>query len=162
RAPDTPTGISRPFSSTRESRLSRCHASATGRGGGPHGEAVVGRPGQVPDGREMLKRIKIQGYKSLVDVEVELQPLSVPFGPHAVGKSNFLDALQLLSRVATSRTLREAFDPPYRGTALESFHFGPGGVKSLLRQESARFSFEADVELSPQVIRSVEKQIAEL
>jgi AAA15 family ATPase/GTPase len=29
----------------------------------------------------MLKRIRIKGYKSLVDVEVELQPLSVLFGP---------------------------------------------------------------------------------
>jgi hypothetical protein len=27
----------------------------------------------------MLKRVKIQGYKSLVDVEVKLQPLSVLF-----------------------------------------------------------------------------------
>jgi AAA15 family ATPase/GTPase len=41
----------------------------------------------------MLKRVKIQGYKSLVDVEVKLQPLSVLFGPNAAGKSNFLDAL---------------------------------------------------------------------
>lgn len=30
----------------------------------------------------MLKRIKIQGYKSLVDVDVELQPLTVLFGPN--------------------------------------------------------------------------------
>ena len=44
----------------------------------------------------MLKRVKIQGYKSLEDVEVQLQPLSVFFGPNASGKSNFLDALQLL------------------------------------------------------------------
>ena len=42
----------------------------------------------------MLKRVKIQCYKSLTDVEVQLQPLSVLFGPNASGKSNFLDALQ--------------------------------------------------------------------
>ena len=58
----------------------------------------------------MLKRIKIQGYKSLVDVEVSLEPLSVLFGPNVSGKSNFLDALQLLSGIATSRTLKEAFE----------------------------------------------------
>ncbi len=39
----------------------------------------------------MLKRIKIKGYKSLVDVDVSLRPLSVLFGPNAAGKSNFLD-----------------------------------------------------------------------
>src|SRR5579872_3613376 len=57
----------------------------------------------------MLKRVKIRGYKSLVDVEVHLQPLSVFFGPNASGKSNFLDALQLLSRIATSNNLNDAF-----------------------------------------------------
>lgn len=63
-------------------------------------------------GTLMLKRVKIQGYKSLVDLEVNLQPLSVLFGPNASGKSNFLDALQLLSRLATSNSLNEVFDPP--------------------------------------------------
>ena len=38
----------------------------------------------------MLKRIKIKGYKSLIDLEVSLCPLSVLFGPNAAGKSNFL------------------------------------------------------------------------
>lgn len=68
----------------------------------------------------MLKRVKIQGYKSLEDVEVHLQPLSVFFGPNASGKSNFLDALQLLSRMTTSSNLNDAFRHPYRGTPLEA------------------------------------------
>src|SRR5207248_4379486 len=92
----------------------------------------------------MLKRVKIQGYKSLVDVEVNLQPLSVLFGINATGKSNFLDALQLLSRIATSRELREAFEPPYRGAPLESFTFGPRGIKDLLLQEKASFTIEVE------------------
>ena len=57
----------------------------------------------------MLKRIRIQGYKSLEDVEVRLSQLVVLFGPNAAGKSNLLDALQLLSKLGTSRTLKEAF-----------------------------------------------------
>ena len=69
----------------------------------------------------MLKRIHIRGYKSLEDVEMNLSQLVVLFGPNAAGKSNFLDALQLLSKLGTSRTLKEAFDPPYRGKPLESF-----------------------------------------
>src|SRR5581483_7002379 len=102
----------------------------------------------------MLKRIKIQGYKSLVDVETELQPLTVLFGPNAAGKSNFLDALQLLSRIATSTNLRDAFAPPYRGTILESFTFGPKGIQGLLEQERASFSLEIDVELSQRSIEA--------
>src|ERR1700747_1392757 len=107
----------------------------------------------------MLKRVVIKGYKSLIDLDLTLQPLSVLFGPNAAGKSNFLDALQLLSRMATSRTLKEAFDPPYRGTALESFSFGPSGIEGLLKKESASFMFEVDVELSPFIVDSVNGQI---
>jgi AAA15 family ATPase/GTPase len=69
----------------------------------------------------MLKRIEIKRYKSLVDVAVDLKPLVVLLGPNAAGKSNFLDALQLLSRMAVSPTLKAAFEPPYRGKPLESF-----------------------------------------
>ena len=71
----------------------------------------------------MLKRIKIQGYKSLVDLELNLKPLSVLVGPNASGKSNFLDALQLLSQIATCQTLEAAFEPPYRGYPLGIVHF---------------------------------------
>ena len=82
----------------------------------------------------MLKRIKIQGYKSLVDLGLNLEPLSVLVGSNASGKSNFLDALQLLSRMATCHTSEEAFDPPYRGHPLESFTFGDEGIKRLLKR----------------------------
>ena len=84
----------------------------------------------------MLRKIKIRGYKSLIDAEVSLNPLSVLFGPNAAGKSNFLDALQLLSGMAISRTLKEAFEPPYRGNPLESFAFGEEGIKGLLGKEA--------------------------
>lgn len=107
----------------------------------------------------MLKRVKIQGYKSLVDVEVNLQPLTVLFGPNASGKSNFLDVLQLLSSIATSRTLKDAFSPPYRGTPLESFTFGPLGIKDLLAQERVSFSVEVDIELSQTIVDKVNQEI---
>lgn len=110
----------------------------------------------------MLRRIRIQNYKSLVDSDVTLEPLTVIFGPNAAGKSNFLDALQLLSRLATSRTLKEAFESPYRGTPLESFTFGNDGIQGLLAQETAAFSIEADVELSTAVVDAVNQQIREM
>jgi predicted ATPase len=105
----------------------------------------------------MLKRVKIQGYKSLVDVEVELQPLTVLFGPNAAGKSNFLDALQLISRLATSKKLSDAFEPPYRGTVLESFTFGPQGIEGLLKQEKVSFSLEVDIEFSKKTLETAKQ-----
>ncbi|RKU08383.1 recombinase RecF [Candidatus Poribacteria bacterium] len=110
----------------------------------------------------MLKRIKIQGYKSLVDLEVNFGHLAVLVGPNASGKSNFLDALHLLSRIATSRTLKEAFGPPYRGHALESFTFGKEGIKSLLAQETVSFRIEVDVQLSPKIVENVNQHIQKM
>jgi len=110
----------------------------------------------------MLKRIHIRGYKSLEDVEVRLSQLVVLFGPNAAGKSNFLDALQLLSKLGTSRTLKEAFDPPYRGKPLESFTIGERGIRGLLEQKRLCFSIEADLGLSDAIISAVNREIQEM
>lgn len=110
----------------------------------------------------MLKRIEIKNYKSLKNVEVTLNSLSVIFGPNAAGKSNFLDALLLLSRMATSRTLKDAFEPPYRGKPLESFTFEEDGIKGLLGHDTLSFIMEADVEISETVAAAVNRQIREM
>ena len=110
----------------------------------------------------MLTRIHIQGYKSLKNVEVRLSELSVLFGPNAAGKSNFLDCLQLLSRLATSRTIEKAFEPPHRGNPLESFTFGEGGIEGALAKEKLSFSIEVDVRLSDAVVDAVNRQIKEM
>ncbi len=109
----------------------------------------------------MIRRIHIKRYKSLRDVEVELRPLSVLFGPNAAGKSNFIDALQLLSRIAGSRSLKEAFEPPYRGKPMESFSFGDTGMEGLMKKASVSFSIEVDIDLSPAVVDAVNKEISE-
>ena len=50
----------------------------------------------------MLEALSIQGFKSLVKVDaVDLPRMVVLFGPNAAGKSNFLDAILALSRIAT-------------------------------------------------------------
>jgi AAA15 family ATPase/GTPase len=108
----------------------------------------------------MIKRIKVNGYKSLKDVEVQFQPLSIMFGPNAAGKSNLLDALSLISGIVTKKNLKEAF-AGQRGLPLESFYYGDEGFERLRENETAEASFEVDVELSPRVIAGVEKLITE-
>ncbi|MBI4580416.1 MAG: AAA family ATPase [Planctomycetes bacterium] len=110
----------------------------------------------------MIRRIRIKGYKSLQDLEVRLQPLCVLFGPNAAGKSNFLDALQLLSGIARTRSIKEAFAPPYRGLPLESFAFGPEGMSELVRRNTASFSIEVDLELSDSIVQLVDRQVREM
>ena len=118
-----------------------------------------------PAGHEkspMLTRIHIDGYKSFHDVEVRLLPLAVMFGPNAAGKSNLLDALQLLAKLGTSRTVKEAFDAPYRGKPLESFTIGEKGIRGLIEQERLTFSIEADLHLSDAVVEAVNRDIREI
>ncbi|HEY7348434.1 MAG TPA: AAA family ATPase [Ktedonobacterales bacterium] len=106
----------------------------------------------------MLRRVRIRGYKSLRDVEVRFdRPLSIIIGANASGKSNLFDALALLRRMVTQPTLREAFDE-HRGSPLEAFSFGSEGIEGLLKQNSAVFSIEVDIELSPDTIELVNQQ----
>src|SRR3972149_3239848 len=94
----------------------------------------------------MLKRIRVQGFKSLADIEVEFPALTVLFGPNASGKSNLLDALLILSRLATERTLADALSGPVRGYPAELFRFPAGGLGSFLEREQARFIMAADLD----------------
>lgn len=110
----------------------------------------------------MIRRIHIEGYKSINNLEVRPRPLTVLFGPNAAGKSNFLDAIQLLSRAVTARTLKEAFEAPYRGMPLESFTFDPEGIAGHLKKNSLKFTIEVDVDLSTDTVNAIERQIAEM
>lgn len=94
----------------------------------------------------MLSRFKVQGFKSLLDVELELTPLVVLMGPNAAGKSNLLEALLLLSRLVTEQTLSAAIGPPLRGYPLEAFSLPEGGLEALLQQDRAELTLEAEVQ----------------
>ena len=109
----------------------------------------------------MITRVFIKGYKSLRNIDVSLRPLTVIVGPNASGKSNLLDALGLLSRVVTSRTINDAFDE-HRGLPLEAFFVPTGGLGELLQQETLQFSLGVDIELSPGVVEDTEKLIRDL
>lgn len=93
----------------------------------------------------MLKTLRVKGFKSLLDTEVHLAPLVVLFGPNASGKSNFLEALLLLSRLVTERTASAALGPPIRGYPLEAFSMPRGGLAGLLGRQHVDLSIEVDV-----------------
>lgn len=94
----------------------------------------------------MLGRFRAKGFKSLEDVTVDLPKLTVVFGPNATGKSNLLDAIQVLSRCVTERTLTEALTEPVRGLPAEAFSLPGGGLPELLRKKKASFELGAWVE----------------
>lgn len=84
-----------------------------------------------------LERLEIEGFRSLHSVRWEPGRLNVWIGPNAGGKSNFLDALELLQAAATGE-FREAV-------------FARGGMIPLLwdgRAERIRFSLTAGEEIA--------------
>ena len=109
----------------------------------------------------MIRRVFIKGYKSLRDVDLELQPLTVLVGPNASGKSNLLDALGLLSRIVTGGPIKSAFDE-HRGQPLEAFFIPPGGLEESLRRESLQLTLGVDVGLSQSAVDAVEKLVTEM
>ena len=101
----------------------------------------------------MLKTLKVRGFKSLDDVTLDFPRLTVLFGPNASGKSNILDAVQALSRFATSRTLADALAEPIRGYPVEAFSFPSGGLAELLSGPPRKFDLEAELEVGQDPFR---------
>lgn len=82
----------------------------------------------------MLKRIRLKDFKSFVDEEVEVAPLTVLVGANASGKSNFLEALRFLQGTEFDMNLAEVLNgedrpgpdpwPGLRGRAEETARIG--------------------------------------
>src|SRR4051812_33508725 len=79
----------------------------------------------------MITRIEIDGFKSLREFAVDLEPLTVFIGPNSAGKSNILDALALLSRLSTM-PVDEAFKQG-RGRAIDQFTRRGGEAGTTIR-----------------------------
>lgn len=80
------------------------------------------------DFKVYLKNVKVAGYQSLGNVQFPLKPLTILVGPNASGKSNTLDALELL------RTMMVREDIP-AAEIIENLKWAGG---------SAQMSFQLD------------------
>lgn len=56
----------------------------------------------------MLTRLRVSGFKNLIDVEVLFGPFTCIAGPNGIGKSNLFDAIHLLSGLASGTLLDAA------------------------------------------------------
>lgn len=68
----------------------------------------------------MITYIKIDGFKSFHNFEMDFTPLTVIAGSNAAGKSNIFDALKLLSSLADSDKIQKSFREQ-RGGVQELF-----------------------------------------
>ncbi|WP_142763243.1 AAA family ATPase, partial [Klebsiella pneumoniae] len=51
----------------------------------------------------MIQYIRIQNFRSVRDIALELGPLNIVFGPNGCGKSNIYNAIHLLTAAADGR-----------------------------------------------------------
>lgn len=95
----------------------------------------------------MLTRLKVSGFKNLVEVDVRMGPFTCIAGVNGVGKSNIFDAIQFLSLLTThlAATL-QSLQMKWRKRAeapvtirLGGFSFAPPpGSTSLFHQAMRR------------------------
>jgi len=73
----------------------------------------------------MLTRLKVSGFKNLIDVDVRFGAFTCIAGANGVGKSNLFDAILLLSALADRpfiEAIRFVRDSSGRGDLLSAFH----------------------------------------
>jgi predicted ATPase len=95
--------------------------------------------------RIMLTRLKVKGFKNLVDIDVRFGPFTCIAGVNGVGKSNLFDAIHFLSLLSDLKFLDAARfirDPSGQGDVPSLFHRVGEGV-------DAEMEFEAEMIVPP-------------
>lgn len=105
----------------------------------------------------MLTRLKVQGFKNIVDLDLRLGPLTCIAGPNAVGKSNIFDAILFLGALADKNLLEAATGVRLETSSAKAgriFSRGSGGaVLPTIRMEAEM--------IVPKVVRDQLDQEAE-
>jgi predicted ATPase len=76
-----------------------------------------------------IQRMKIEGFKSIKSLDIELKPLNILIGANGAGKSNFISAFKFLNEL-TSRNLQ--YYIAQSGGAERFLHFGSKNTKSVI------------------------------
>jgi predicted ATPase len=93
-------------------------------------------------GKFMLTRLKVSGFKNLVDVDVRFGPFTCIAGPNGVGKSNLFDAIRFLSALADRSLIEAAMsvrDETGKTADIKSLFYRHGD------QYESQMSFEAEM-----------------
>jgi len=83
----------------------------------------------------MLTRLRVSGFKNLVDVDISFGPFTCIAGANGVGKSNLLDAIVFLSALADRPLLDAALSVRDQGTKT-------GDIRGLFHHVGDRFDEE--------------------
>lgn len=70
----------------------------------------------------MLTRLRVQGFKNLVDVDVRFGPFTCIAGPNGAGKSNLFDAITFLGDLASMPIMKAASRARGTNGRISDFH----------------------------------------
>ncbi len=84
-----------------------------------------------------LRRVMLNGYKSIKEMNLELRPLNVLIGANGAGKSNLVSFFKMLNEMMAGR-LQQYIGTTGRAQSL--LHFGP----KMTPQMEARLEFEVE------------------
>lgn len=70
----------------------------------------------------MLTRLRVQGFKNLVDVDVRFGPFTCIAGPNGAGKSNLFDAITFLGELASMPIIKAASRARGTNGRISDFH----------------------------------------
>jgi predicted ATPase len=92
----------------------------------------------------MIHRVRVRNFKSIIDVAVDLSPITVLVGKSGVGKSNFVHALRFLRNVLSGQAQVEQHQWPQLRPAMASdaptifeVEFSIAGMAETFRYELA-------------------------
>lgn len=77
----------------------------------PQARDLVVSVGRIPRRTAVLERMQVHGFRTLVETDVDFDPLTIMIGKNGAGKTSILDALQLIGNFARGGVNR-AFGPP--------------------------------------------------
>jgi predicted ATPase len=80
---------------------------------------------------EMLTRLKVTGFKNLIDTEIRFGPLTCIAGLNGMGKSNIFDAVQFLSKLADQPFVEAARATRGGSEIVDLFTVGGDGTMSF-------------------------------
>jgi predicted ATPase len=90
----------------------------------------------------VLTRLKVSGFKNLVDTEIRFGPFTCIAGPNSVGKSNLFDAIGFVSFLASDTLLNAA-------RSIRSEEGNSGDVRGLFHRAGGKYdekmAFEAEM-----------------
>ena len=104
----------------------------------------------------MLTRLKVSGFKNLIDIDVPLGPFTCVAGTNGTGKSNLFDAIQFLNALV-DHTLIDA------AQSVRSERGGAGDVRDLFHRigdtHIKTMSFEAEMIIPQKGIDDLGQQV---